>query len=136
MLLEKTNSHLSSLSDPFDYRLHDNIVVHVGIDLLNLQRIVVGQGASFSEFLDDLSTAIRCRRHSEEELFLLKLDLVCGNYFERPIDDKARLALEQLFDVVAFKIKTELLRNDLYLAGRFDYSVSNHSNYGLLFTKN
>lgn len=136
MHLAQTNNPLQSLSNTFDYRVHDNITIHVGIELLNLQRIVVGRGVSFSEFLDDFITAIRCRRHSEEELFLLKMDMLFGNYFEAQLLPQETVALEQMFDVVAFKIKNELIRNDLYLAGRFDYSAIKHSNYGLLFTKN
>ena len=136
MLLEQTNNHSPLSSNPFDYRKYNRIAVHVGVDFLNLQRIVVGHGNSFSEFLEDLTTAIRCRVHSEEELFLLKMDFVFGDYLTNALGENVRPHAEALFDSVANKIKTELLQSQLYLAGRFDYSATKHSNYGLLFTKN
>lgn len=135
MYSEKTNNHCALLSNLFDYR-YDKLAIHVGYELQHLQRIVVAHGVSFEEFLDDVITALRHKATSTQELMLLKLDVVYGDYFPRPLSETMYPMVSALFDTVTDKIKSTIAATHLYHAGRFDYGIAKHSNHGLLFTKN
>lgn len=130
-----TNNPYASLSNPFDYRF-DNVAVSIGYEFTNLQRIVVAHGVQFDEFLDDLTTALRNRATSSEELLLLKMDMAYGNYFPTAMSEQVRMIFDGLFDLVASKIKSTIDGTNLYIGDRFDYGVAKFSNHGLLFTKN
>lgn len=108
----------------------------MGIELFNLQRIVVAHGVSFEEFADDLITTMRSKSNSSQELLMFKLEMLYGDYFPIRPNEQVVKNLEFAFDAVVGKIKNTIERDQLYLGDRFDYCVTKHSNHGLLFTKN
>lgn len=108
----------------------------VGIEITNLKRIAMLGGVDFDELIDDIVTAIRSKECMSQELMMLKLDMLYGDYFPKQLDVAMVEALDQNFTAVVNKIKSMIENDRLFLGGRFDYRVSNHSNHGLLFTKN
>lgn len=134
MYSDKTNNHFQPLSNPFDFR-HEQLVVNVGVEMMQLKLAVETHGNNFEEFVDDLTTTMRSKANSSQEYFLFKMDVLFGGYLRIKPNEAVIEVIGQLLDAVHWRLQAVLRHEHLYVADRFDYSVQKHSNYGLLFTK-
>ena len=134
MYSDPTNNHFQPLSNPFDYR-HDSLVINLGVEMLQLKQAIETHGNNFEEFIDDFTTTMRSKATSSQEYFLFKTEVLYGGYLRIQPSEAVIEVIGRLLDSLHWRMQASLRHENLYVADRFDYSVQNHSNYGLLFTK-